>query len=111
MSLSRLSLLLLGFGLSACQSTDGGVPAGEPRAPWPQGAGPLGDWSAEGPAAPANFSVRRAENVRWNTPLPETGQGGIALADRVGFVATMAPWSDDLELGPEEAEHFKHATE
>lgn len=111
MSLLRLCSLLLAFGLSACQSTGDGVPAGEPRAPWPQGAGPHGDWSAEGPAAPPLFSVRRGENVRWCTPLPETGQGGIALADRVGFVATMAPWSTDLELGPEEAEYFKHATE
>lgn len=111
MSLSRLSLLLLGMGLSACQSTEGRVPTSAPRAPWPQGAGPYGNWSAAGPAAPGSFSVRRGENVRWSTPLPETGQGGIALADRVGFVATMAPWSETMELSAEEAERFKHATE
>jgi hypothetical protein len=111
MSLSRSLPLLLGFGLLTCQAPSTIVPAGEVRAPWPQGAGPNGNWSAVGVAPPRDFSVRRDVNVAWSTPLPETGQGGIALADKVGFVATMAPWSEELALGPEEAERFKHATE
>lgn len=111
MSQSRLFLLLLVFGLSACQAALNGPPPRETRAPWPQGSGPNGNWSASGVEPPAEFSVRRGINVRWSTPLPETGQGGIALADRVGFVTTMEPWSEDLELDAEEAERFKHATE
>ena len=46
---------------------------------WPQGPGPRGDWSSTGEPPPLEFSVRTGENIRWQAPLPETGQGGIAV--------------------------------
>jgi hypothetical protein len=78
---------------------------------WPQGPGPNGDWSASGPMPPLEFSVRTGKNVMWKTPLPETGQGGIAIHGNYVFVATMAPWDEGLRLSEEEAKVFKHATE
>lgn len=78
---------------------------------WPQGAGPRGDWSAEGPPPPLRFSARTGENLLWRTPLPETGQGGIAVqGDRI-YVATMAPWDPANALSASDAERFAHATE
>lgn len=98
----RIQLALLLF-LAACGSTQ--------VSSWPQGAGPNGDWTANGPAPPARFSVRTGENIRWRTPLPETGQGGIAVhADRV-FVATMAPWDPVNALSEEDAQLYSHAIE
>lgn len=78
---------------------------------WPQGAGPHGDWSSEGPEPPLHFSVRRDEHVLWRTPLPETGQGGVTVAGGRAFVASMAPWDPATPLPPDEAARFKHATE
>jgi len=85
--------------------------SGEWQGIWPQGAGPRGDWSAEGEAPPLRFSARSGENLLWRAPLPETGQGGIAVhGDRL-FVATMAPWDPAQALSPEDAARFAHATE
>ena len=79
---------------------------------WPQGPGPHGDWSASGPLPPLNFSARTGDGIRWRTPLPETGQGGIAvLGDRL-FVATMAPWDPETGgLSEADAELYSHAIE
>jgi len=82
-----------------------------PVADWPQGAGPRGDLSAEGPAPPLRFSARTGESVLWRTPLPETGQGGITVVAERVFVASMAPWSAERALGAADAERFRHATE
>ena len=101
--MNRLSALGLGLVLlGSCAA---------PSAEWPQGPGPAGDWSASGPEPPLRFSVRRAENVRWRTPLPETGQGGVVVAGGRVYVASMAPWDPADALDEEEAERFKHATE
>ena len=90
------------LALSACAA---------PATDWPQGPGPAGDWGATGPPPPLHFSVRRGENVRWRTPLPETGQGGVVVANGRVFVASMAPWDPANALDAEEAQRFKHATE
>jgi hypothetical protein len=78
---------------------------------WPQGAGPHGDWSAEGPPPPLRFSARTGENLIWRTPMPETGQGGIAVHGERIYVTTMAPWDPAHALNAEDAERFRHATE
>lgn len=78
---------------------------------WPQGAGPHGDWSTEGPAPPLRFSARTGENLLWRTPLPETGQGGIIVVGQHLFVTTMAPWDPAHALGAEESKRFERATE
>ncbi len=78
---------------------------------WPQGPGPTGDWSAEGPAPPLRFSARTGENILWRTPLPETGQGTIAVHGDVLFVATMAPWDEARPLSAEDRKKFAHAIE
>lgn len=77
---------------------------------WPQGAGPRGDWTAEGPPPPLHFSAARDERVRWRTPLPEVGQGGLAVVAGKVFVATMAPWTGE-GLSADDAARFAHATE
>ena len=102
-TLAALSLLPLAL---AC-ATGGAAPSAD----WPQGPGPNGDWSSTGPEPPAHFSVRRGVNVRWRAPLPETGQGGVTVANGRVYVASMAPWDPANALDAEEAERFKHATE
>ena len=101
-----LSTLLLVCAAAASTLLQSSAP------PWNQGPGPHGNWHSEGvDPPPLRFSVRTGENILWRTPLPETGQGGIAIwGDRV-FVATMAPWDESMALQPEEAERFQHATE
>ena len=60
-----------------------------PRVPptasvWPQAAGPHANWSAPEAHAPTAWSVARNENILWRCPLPNSGQGGIAVVgDRV----------------------------
>lgn len=93
--------LLALVALAACALPDAG---------WPQGSGPHGDWSATGPAPPLSFSGTTGENILWRTPLPETGQGGIAVQGGRVFVATMAPWTGE-GLDAAEAKKFAHATE
>lgn len=79
---------------------------------WPQGAGPTGDWAASGPAPPLYFSGRDGSGIRWQTPMPETGQGGIAVVAGRVFITTMAPWDPETgPLSPEDAERFSHAIE
>jgi putative pyrroloquinoline-quinone binding quinoprotein len=85
--------------------------AGGTDVDWPQGAGPRGDWSAEGVAPPLRFSVRTGENLRWRTPLPETGQGGIAVVGRRVYVATMAPWEEAEPRAAALSERYAQATE
>jgi hypothetical protein len=80
-------------------------------ADWPQGPGPHGDWSADGPAPPLRFSARTGENLLWRTPLPETGQGGITIVGERIFVATMAPWDPQKPLSEAERALYAHATE
>ena len=89
-------------------------PAGasaQPPVDWPQGSGPHGNWGAEGPAPPLRFSVRSGEGIRWKAPLPETGQGGIAVTADKLFVATMAPWNPENVLSEEDAKLYSHAIE
>ncbi|MGC6487307.1 MAG: PQQ-binding-like beta-propeller repeat protein [Planctomycetota bacterium] len=97
----KTSALLSTLALAACAVPDAG---------WPQGAGPRGDWTAAGASPPLRFSGATGENVRWRTPLPETGQGGIAVQGGRVFVATMAPWTGD-GLDAADAKKFAHATE
>ena len=78
---------------------------------WPQGPGPHGNWSAQGPAPPLRFSVRSGENIVWRQAMPETGQGGITIHGGRVFVACMAPWDPKQALSAEEAELYAHATE
>ncbi len=74
------------------------------------GPGPAGNWTATGPQPPLRFSATTGEDIVWRTPLPETGQGGIAVVgDRV-FVATMAPWTGE-GLSLEDAAKYAHAIE
>lgn len=90
------------FFTSFAQTSDAG---------WPMGSGPSGNWTARGPAAPREFSVERNINIAWSTPLPETGQGGIAVHGTKLFVTTMAPWDPANALSPEDAKTYSHAIE
>lgn len=106
---SKFSLLLIAaLAMSAFVCRDS---AAQIRVDWPQGAGPNGDWSAVGPEPPLEFSVRTGKNILWRTPLPETGQGGIAVFGDKLFVATMAPWDEKNALSEADAKKFHHATE
>ena len=102
MSASRTAYLLFLIVIAAC--------TGSPQPAWPQGAGPNGNWSTEGQAPPLSFSVTSGKNIVWRTPLPETGQGGIAIANGRLFVATMAPWTGQ-ELSEVDAKKYSHAIE
>ena len=67
-------------------------------ADWPQASGPHGNFVVAGEAA-TDFSLALNENIRWVTPLPSTGQGGvIVVGDRV-FVTSHEPVTADTELG------------
>ena len=51
---------------------------------WPQAAGPHASWRVPEATAPTAWSVARNENILWRCPLPNSGQGGIAVVgDRV----------------------------
>ena len=53
-------------------------------AAWPQAAGPHANWIAPESVAPTTWSVVRNENILWRCPLPNSGQGGIAVVgDRI----------------------------
>jgi outer membrane protein assembly factor BamB len=77
---------------------------------WPQGAGPDGDWTAQGEPPPLRFSGTTGRNIRWRTPLPETGQGGIAVQNGRVFVATLSPWTG-AGLSEADASKYAHAIE
>ncbi|MFM1871641.1 MAG: outer membrane protein assembly factor BamB [Planctomycetota bacterium] len=103
------------FGIVATTAAAALVPAVAQRpaaelTQWPQGAGPRGDWSTDGPPTPMHFSATRDQALLWRTPLPEVGQGGIAVVGDKVFVTTMAPW-DDRGLDQADAAKFAHATE
>ena len=72
----------------AAISADASAPAGS-RLDWPQAAGPDGTWRAEVAEAPVRWSVAHGDNVLWRTPLPNEGQGGIAIAGPLLFVETF----------------------
>ena len=101
-ALRNTSLLLL-FACAACNSI-------QPAPAWPQGTGPNGNWTVRGPQAPRSFSVTADTNTVWRTALPETGQGGIAVANDRLFVATMAPWTGE-GLSEADASKYSHAIE
>ncbi|HEX5050772.1 MAG TPA: PQQ-binding-like beta-propeller repeat protein [Planctomycetota bacterium] len=104
MQAHRAHATLLLLALASCAA------APQESAAWPQGAGPNGNWTAAGPAPPLHFSATTGTNVLWRTPLPEVGQGGIAIAAGRVFVATMAPWRGE-GLTAEDAARYAHATE
>jgi len=79
---------------------------------WNQGAGPAGCWRLiDLGGTYADFSVRTGKHIAWRTPLPETGQGGIAFHGNRVFVATMAPWDPKNALSKDDAERYSHAIE
>ena len=75
-SIAACSLLLL----ASCASRD----------VWPQAAGPHANWIVPEAAAPTAWSVARNENILWKCPLPNSGQGGIAIAGDRLYLATFA---------------------
>lgn len=103
MSAARLASCFLLLFATTCPSQQA-PPA------WPQGAGPNGNWQVTGPAPPLQFSATTGDNILWRTPLPETGQGGIAIANGRLFVTTMAPWNDE-GLSEADAKKYSHAIE
>tara|TARA_B100000676_G_scaffold90412_1_gene90139 strand:+ start:1255 stop:2787 length:1533 start_codon:yes stop_codon:yes gene_type:complete len=67
------------------------------HADWPQAAGPTFNYVAPG-KAPTQFSGARGTNIRWRTPLPNTGQSTpVVMKDRV-FVMCHEPLSNDTEM-------------
>lgn len=68
-------------------------PAVDPwREAWGQAGGPDGSWQVEG-QAPIEWSVARNQNIRYRTPLPNGGQGGIAVYGDRAFFTTFKPIS------------------
>ena len=63
--------------------------AAENAQPWPQAAGPNISWQHDVQDAPTHWSVARNQHIKWRTPLPNAGQGGIAVADKKLFLATF----------------------
>lgn len=61
---------------------------------WPQAAGPNGNWQVKG-KAPLHWSVANNKGIVWKTPLPETGQSGIAVWEDRLFLTTMAVQAAD----------------
>ncbi len=59
-------------------------------ADWPQAAGPNDDYHIIG-RAPTAFSVARNENIRWRTPLPNTGESTPIIAGGHIFITCHAP--------------------
>ncbi len=52
---------------------------------WPQASGPQANWKVEG-AAPTHWSTVRNENIRWRTPMPESGQSAVTVWGDRAFV-------------------------
>jgi len=64
-------------------------------AAWPQAAGPHANWIAPEANAPTAWSVARNENILWKCPLPNAGQGGLAVVgDRI-YLTTFAEQAVD----------------
>ena len=68
---------------SVLPPADGGV------ANWPQASGPNGTWQADVANAPTSWSVAANQNIVWHQPLPNEGQGGIAVWGDLLFVETF----------------------
>jgi hypothetical protein len=64
--------------------------------PWPQAAGPNGTWHVEA-EGPTHWSVARNQNILWRTPLPNAGQGGIAISADKLFLTTFAEQDEKAE--------------
>ena len=62
---------------------------------WPMSGGPNGDRSVQtDQSIPLQWSVRKSQNIKWRTELPEGGQGGIAIwGDRL-FLCINPPIPD-----------------
>ena len=69
----------------ASTAPDGGV------ANWPQAAGPNGTWLVNAANAPTSWSVAANQNIVWHQPLPNEGQGGIAVWGDTLFLETFPP--------------------
>ncbi len=86
----RCAALALVFIVSLTAETRAALPGSAQQ--WPQAAGPNGNWSVEADRkVPVKWSVARGEGVVWRTPLPETGQGGIAVWGNRVFLTTLKP--------------------
>jgi hypothetical protein len=70
---------------STAPPADGGV------ANWPQAAGPNGTWRVNAANAPTSWSVAANQNIVWHQPLPNEGQGGIAVWGDTLFLETFPP--------------------
>ena len=64
-------------------AADGGV------ANWPQAGGPNGSWRVDVANAPTSWSVAANTNIVWHQPLPNEGQGGIAVWGDTLFLETF----------------------
>jgi hypothetical protein len=58
---------------------------------WPQAGGPNGSWRADVANAPTSWSVAANKNIVWRQPLPNEGQGGIAVWGDLLFLETFPP--------------------
>ena len=67
-------------------------------ADWPQASGPGGNFVVEGNAV-TDFSVSLGNSVRWITPLPSTGQGGVVVMGNRVFVTSHEQVTADTEHG------------
>lgn len=60
---------------------------------WPQAGGPEGTFRINVKGAPTTWSVATHQNIRWQTDLDNEGQGGIAVAGNLLFLATFLPFA------------------
>jgi hypothetical protein len=66
------------------------LPPGEGGpANWPQASGPAGTWRVDGANGPTSWSVAANKNILWHQPLPNEGQGGIAVWGDLLFLETF----------------------
>ncbi|MBA3936976.1 MAG: PQQ-binding-like beta-propeller repeat protein [Planctomycetes bacterium] len=70
----------------------GPLRAAEPVRDWPQAGGPDGSWSLAVADAPLRWSVALDQHLAWRTPLPNGGQGNIAVAAGRIYLTTFAPF-------------------
>src|SRR3954469_16897407 len=66
---------------------------------WPQAAGPAGNWNLAVADAPTRWSVSRNEHILWRTPLPNGGQGNLAVAGGRIFLATFPEYTGGARKG------------
>ena len=84
----RTALIVTTAALASCapRASSPHAAASWPHAAasWPQAAGPHANWIVPEATAPTAWSVARGENILWRCPLPNSGQGGIAVVgDRI----------------------------